>query len=358
MQMRLLAPIRIVMLFRARQKVGPLIAQAAYENLPEEEERAFKHLAEAYPELNDERDAYAALAERVRLPEAELPFDLLPRLNHRLNEESANARVSRWAGVYVMAAAVALLAAGVYFSAMLFESTGVMNDMSAQSVARTLPPQTPLSLAVVDACKLVSASDAGVAADRIRSLIAAHPDDAYVGEAQLILADVEYTYLQRYDLAYAAYDALRAAFPQVFASSPEIGFRYDLLAEAQRENFAPLYALDHAREHPENAFVIYERLICQYPGTTLASAVMDEMRALVVAARATDGTPTMTEALELVRQRCADPVAIAQLDLALGDIYARTLNDSELARAHYMRASTSDHVALVHQAREALTRME
>ncbi len=358
MQMRLLMPVRIVMLYRARHKVGPLIAQAAYENLPEEEERTLNRLVKTYPELKEERDAYAALAERLRLPEAELPFDLLPRLNHRLDEERASTRISRWAGVYVMAAAVALLAAGVYFATMLFAPPGVVNDMNATSVARTLPPQTPLSLAVVDACKLVSASDAGAAADRIRALIAAHPDDAYLGEAQLILADVEYSYLQRYDLAFAAYDRLRVNYPQVFASSPEISFRHDLLAEARRENFAPLYALDRAREHPETAFAIYEHLIAQYPATTLASAAMDEMRALVVASRPAEGAQTMTESLELVRQRCADPVAIAQLDLALGDIYARTLNDSEQARAHYMRATTSEHIALVHQAREALTRME
>lgn len=355
MQTKVIAPLRYVLLQRARYKAGPLMAQAAYESLTEEEEETFKRIARGYPVLIQERADYAALADNVKLAAEELPFDLLPRIESYLDEDAAPARFPRRAQAVVAMAAALLLLAGIYVGVMTFSDSSTMPGIARPVVA--LPadasPRTPLAQAIDRACQNVISGDAAAAVEEIKSLISAHSDDPYVGEAQLILAEAKYVYLQNYQDAYAAYNRLREAYPEVFASSPDSILRYELLSEAQCESFAPLYELDNARKHPENAFKTYERLIAQYPGTTLAAAAMEEMCSLV-------GEPRLAsaEALKHVRERCSDPVVIAQVDLALGDVFAQIHKDKDLAKAHYMRAATSGHVVLTHRAREALTRID
>ncbi|HDP33773.1 MAG TPA: tetratricopeptide repeat protein [Candidatus Hydrogenedentes bacterium] len=355
-----------LLLRRARGKAGVLMAKAVYETLEPDEQAHLDRLCKAYPALDGEREQYAAFARRFQLPSDELPCNLSSRIDAALTASSRETG-QRKATLLAGAAALASLVVASYVGVMLFEDAAAPNGSLARNAVESAAPAAPpmntdeaeLMRVMDSACGLIADSDITNAVTLLEEAVAAHPSSPLAGEALLLLADIEYSYLQRYDRAFDAYSQLRANHPGVFASSVESEMRYGLLAEMRRENYAPLYALDNACARGAGGFAILENLVASYPNTVLASVAVDEMCALVNAAQREAAPPVnMTARLEQVRSRCSNPVAMAQLDLTLGHIYCNTLNDRARAMAHYNRAAASDHVALARQAHEALLRME
>jgi len=344
----------------ARTVGGSLMAKAVYEPLEKEEQSRLDRLCTKYPEMAKEQERFVAFAEKFQLPFEELPFDLTTRI-HALMEEPTEKRHFR-ATAYVTMAAVAVLLASINLA--LFLSDNPAGVIKQEYQAQTPPPapevaspEVKLAAAMSLACGLVADSDVTGGAALLEQAIEDAPDAPFVGEALLLLGDIEYNYLQRYERAYAVYDKLRQEYPEVFATSQEGTARYNLLSEVRREKYGPLYVLDFARTRTADAFPIYEKIVASYPDTALAGAAMDEMCALVKDAHP-GSDMNMVDELELVRARCSNPVAVAQVDLTLGHHYCNALNDRDRARAYYNLAAASDHIALAHEATEALSRMK
>ena len=360
MRTRFRSPLALLHFLRARTIGGSLMAKAVYEPLDKEEQSCLDHLCSKYPELAKEQERFAVFADKFQLPSEELPFDLTTRI-HALMEEPTEKRHFR-ATAYVTIAAVAMLLVSINLVLFLPDNpSGVAEREYQVQIPPPAPevatPEIKLAAAMNQACGLVADSDLTGGAALLEQAIDEAPEAPFVGEALLLLGDIEYNYLQRYERAYAAYDKLRQEYPEVFAASQEGTTRYNLLSEVRPENYGPLYILDFARTRTANAFLIYEKIVASYPDTALANAAMDEMCSLVKGAN--PGVKmNMADELEQVRARCSNPVAVAQVDLTLGHHYCNALNDRDRARAYYNLAAASDHIALAHEATEALSRMK
>lgn len=345
--------------WRARRTAGVLMAKAAYEPLDETESALLEHICKKVPDLAAEKQQYVAFVKNLTLTCEELPFDLSARVDALL-EQPAESRHFH-ATAYATAAAVILLLASV--SLVFMYSNDVATSAAPPQLAKiqpvkaaVVPPDAQLVEAMNRACGVLANQDAASAALLLDQAIQKAPTAPYVGEALLKLADLEYNNLQRYERAYNAYDRLNREYPDILATNEEWSKRYNLLSEAKREKYAPLYVLDFARSSKKDAFPIFEKVITTYPDTKLADAAVEGMRDLLKtempAIAATDA-----DELEQVKSRCSNPIAIAQIDLILGHHYCNNLNDRERAKAYYNLVASCDHVALAHEAAQALSRM-
>ncbi len=355
---------------RAQKTAGPLMAKATYEPLESEERARLNRLCREFPQLDKEQEQFERFAKQFHVAGEQLPIDLSGRINVALSEPLEYRR-QRLVGVYAATLAIALLVAGIYAGVMLIEGSNTdgrqetAQQGSAPATVAPAPqePITPamaamngrLARAMEEACRMVDDSDRIGAATLLEETIADASDASLAGEALLLLADIEYTYLQRYDQALEAFETLRGSHPDIFDSRDESMTRYELLLEAKHEEFAPLHHLDAARDH--GSFQELERLVVQYPGTLLAQVAIEEMGRLVKGPEQ-GGMLNLAEALEEVRAQCSEPVAAAQVNLLLGDHYRGALNDRARAHAAYSRAAASDHIALSHRAHQALSRLE
>jgi len=346
---------RQVRYWRALREAGPLMAQAVYEPLAPEEEARLQTLIEAFPELKQESDGFTRVAQVVRLREDNWTGDLLPVLRQRIAEtEASPARASHVPAYAIAASLTVLIAAGLYAVFMLSGDDGV----SVRRAAAPAPPipETTLVQAKETACDLVAQGETERAADLLERAIYEHPVDAYHAEALLTLADIEYSYLQRYDRAYEAFKRLEQDHRDQFNRNWDHDKRVRLLSAALPDGFAPLRELEAAAksDHPLQG---YEDILVEYPDTLWADEAVTHMARLV--ARNTNADPADTvEVLQRVRNACSQPVARDRIDLEIGNYYCDSLDDLEQARSHYALAASSRHVALAAKAREALARLE
>ena len=138
----------------------------------------------------------------------------------------------------------------------------------------------------------------------------------------------------------------------------------DLSAEAKKVEFASLQAFDVAmrdRAHPFAALEEVAATYAKYQGTeqyALGDLVATEMAAAVAAeAGYSTATPSgRLAAFEGARTKCTSPVALALLDMKIGDAYSGALNDRMAAKEHYERAAKNP--VLEGLAVKALKRLE
>ncbi len=341
------------------------MAKATYESLTRDEQSRLDSIFRECPHLKEEQNKFISFAEIFRVSEDVLPFDLSARIAHRLAQPSPAVLWHRRPGVYAAVIATVLLMVGIYTGVMLTDVHKVSNvhpmatapDVMPLAETGSAPNSGDLSVVLAKAEGFVASGQGDKAAGLLRDAVEQHRDASRMGEALQLLADIEYRQLQQYDRAFVAYDRLYASYPDTFSSRPENEVHYGLLAETKDENYEPLRRLYEASDNTVNGFNTLETLITRYPNTSLASAAVNEMRTLVKGASGSRDL-SIVEKLELVRDRCSDTVAVAQVDLMLGRHYWDDLNDRVCAMEAYTRAAGSDHVVLSHQAHEALSRME
>ncbi len=333
-----------------------LAATQAYEALTPGEQKRWEAYCEAAPQLRREQRELDALRRVVHLPAEELPYDLSATLRARLDEEQPalhrQGRIGAWAAATT---AAALLAVGFYIGVMGFNDSTISlypTDERADNGLLSQGLSDPFAAVYAQARKLKDEGNEAAAAEALHAYCQTHPEDDVPAEVLSFLADLEFCHLQRYQQAYELYDSLRSRHPDAFAANFDGNRRLGLLAEARRENFEPLHALDRARSYPNNSFVLFERLIAQYPNTLLADAAMEDLRALV-----NDGDMGVIESFERALENCSDPIAKSQLNLALGRV-CQARDDRECARLNYLQAAASDHIALATQAQQALMSLE
>lgn len=335
---------------RTRRAEGTLAA-SLYEPLSEEDERLLEEMLREDPAFRRKAGELRALRAVNLLETPEFTGDLLPAVRAGLAEAPAARRSPAFRRA-LAAAAVTVLVAGVYFTAGPLPTAPAPAQEAVESAA-----PSRMAAAVERARASLARRDFSGAQASLTDALAAAPDDPGAGAAQALLADMEYAHLQRYPQAHAAYTRLRERYPDAFTTDPRSIERFNLLDEARAHDYAPLRALDFAREHREEALPQLERVIARYPGTMLAAAAVSQIIHPSGAAAGQDPAAAVL-ALEDARRRCVEPAAVAQLNLALGGLYCDAFHDEEQARDLFLQAASGGSPAVSTQAQAALARLE
>lgn len=327
-----------------------LAAAACYEPLNKEEATRFDDYLEAHPEWRVEFEELQAFSAFIPADPIEFGGDLRPVVREEIRRiQQRGWWIRRIFAPVATACFVGLLA--LY---------GVYSPESAApeeaAVARIEAPASPVAEALTRADAALESREITEAIQVLEAAIAQAPEDPLAGRAQERVAGLYFGELQRYEAAYAAYDLLRRTYPEDWNGNTEAIRRFNVLTETRDRDFEALYALDAAEESAE-PFAAYEQIIARNPNSLMAMEAVNRMRDAVGALEAQDGLLEVA-GLEMVRKHCSDPVAIAQVNLLLGDRYLQQLNDREQARQRYIETASQSNGALASAAQQALARLE
>ena len=333
-------------MFQCRKMRG-LMAAAVYESLEAPEKAALEaHLARC-PACRAESEALQKTAGAIPVAPAPFTGDLLPVLRARLRDETPPRRVLVWRPMLGAAALILVVA----FGGITAYRAG---DLPAVAPVQVMA--TPMESALLEARSLARRDFSG-AREVLVQAIERYPGDSRAGEAQNVLADLEFQHGQRYAQAYQAYDVLRRNYAEAFAANPGNAARFNLLDETRSADFSPLYALDAARNSSGDPLPELEQVVSRHPNSYLAAVAIDAMCEVAGDSPASDGVSRVA-LLEQIRSRCTDPIAVGQITLALGHLYWNELNDSPRAKECFIEAAESGDAVLAQAAREAMARLE
>lgn len=327
-----------------------LIAASAYGELQESERRALERHLASCAACRAQADAFAQLAARIPQTRPELGIDLVRTLRARLAGEEARRTAPGWRWAVASVAAAALVA-GAYF---LINGVPPVAPGTPGPVASE-PPVAPVQRALDQAQSLLAAGNRTGAYDALSVAVAEHATDPRVGEVQLRLAELAFD-SHWYDRADTAYEQLVVRYPDAVDSNPQrdaIRRRRDMLYEGRKDRYALLHELDRARRDPAGAFEIYENVVAQNPNTSAADQAVRELVALV----GTDmpaGPQAVVTAMQSAREKLKNPVAVAKINLEIGMLAWRELDDLDLAQDALQQAAESSDVVLAQRARQSL----
>ena len=305
-----------------KRRLEQLLAAAAYDDMTPEEEAALSKRIARDPSLAEESNALRHFASQLPNDPPAFEGNLLPAVRAQLAIEAVPSASRSWGrlGAYAVATACVLAAFG---GALMLPGNG--NPSNPNPTASNPNGDTPLSLVIAESHTLRNQGDATGAYALLTEALAEHGDDLYAAEVQLALASLAFEELQWYSEAEEAYDAFARDYTTAYLMHPDsatIAFRRNLLAEARASAYEPLYALiDAGSQLPE-----LERILARHPAGFVATQAADQMLASI------PGTASDVEALEQVRERCTDPIALAHLDVELAERYAYDLGDGIRAR--------------------------
>lgn len=333
------------------RRVAPLMAQAVYEPLSLEEEDVKRKIFARYPELASEFEELRVVMASIQLSEEPWEGDLLPAIKAQLKDEPIRQRMSKFS-VLAATAGVLVLIAGLYSIFMLSEG-----PVSVRQDTAPLASESPLALMERIACEKVSSGDTRAAAEMLEQAILAHPEDPHRAAALLTLADIEYTYNQRYEHAFEIFKTLEREHNDVFRRYGQHDKRARLLVAAFSDNFEPLRELENA-SRTGDPIRAYENIIAQYPDKIWSDEAMRLLCRIVADRVLKDRPADVVQVLRYVRDACTHPVAQERLDLEIGNYFCDSLDDADKARHYYLQAAESRNAFLAVKAREALARLE
>lgn len=317
------------------------IAAGLYEPLPQEEQsRLEAHLA-VCGACRETQAELGALVASIPTGEVEMPVDLWTPLSARI----APRKRFHWSLYAAAALLLAVIGANV-----------ARNALPKPEAAAPMAQASPVAQGVALAKNYVADRDFTKALKTLQGTLSAHAKDADAGQAQLALAELEFSHGQRYAEAYEAYAALKSQYPQTFAAAALNADRFDLLSEAKAANFQPLYELDAAKSSAD-PFAQLERIAARPDGTLVAALAVDAMRQIVGGPDSAAGAGRVA-ALEKVRDRCKDPVAAAQIKMALADAHWTQLHDAATARSLYGEVANAPQPLVAQAAKAALAKLE
>ncbi len=317
-----------------------LIAASLYEPLePAEEQRLQAHLASCTT-CAEEHGQLLSLVAAIPNEPAVFTGDLRPILRENLARERRHTAWSFWLGRFLVTTAFLMCSGGFY----LYLTDGTIDkptDVVASHFDQTLS----------DVQALVQSGDTVAARNRLEASLAEVTDSAEKGKLQLEMADLEYGGFARYEMSYNIYKEVRADYPDVWAaSSGATKERFDLLTEARDAQFQPLYDMDAAVAQGEQGIGTLEKIMAKYPGRTLASEALTTMASLVEG----EGLGR----LENLKAHCTNPIAVAQLDIRLGEGYWKEQHDPDRGRALLEGVASGPHEIPAKMANETLARLE
>ena len=341
------------------RKVRGLIAASVYGDLAQGEQVELEgHLASC-PACRAQAAALERMTAAIPIEAPRLAEDLFPAIQRRLRETQAESAARQvwmpWRYAVPAGVCVALL---VFISYVAVNRPALQDLETPSSEVALADELSPVQCALDEADRLAQQHDYTTAYRALKQAVDEYPDDASVAEAQLRRADIAFSVLKWYPEAYDDYEAIADRYPAVFASSAESIHRRDLLAEAREHDYASLHALDAARRDGDNRFAQLEGVIGRYPGTFVASAAAEDMARVVAGMdTAKEGGPERLAAMERARDKCTNAIAKRQLDLEVGHIYDREMNDPAKARECYDQVVKSDNSVLARLARQSLAEL-
>ncbi len=327
------------------------IAASLYEPLPEGDRQALDRHLESCAACRREAEALGRLVAALPRDPVPIPYDLTPVLRARSRTDRPSPR--RW--VLAAGGALAAFLAVGFFAYLYF----VLPEGPSTGTAHAPSPTSPADAVLHEAERLVAAGNYTGAYNALKQFLADHPRDPRAGDAQMRVANLAYSDLRWYDVAEREYRTLIAEYPQAVDAAPEpvrhrITERRNLLDEGRRDNFALLHALDAARSNPAAAFERYESIVARNPHALAADQALREMVALSATEADLDDSGNRLAALEAARERLKNPVAVAKLNLVIGNVAWQELHDLDTAREAYRQASESPEPVLAQLARESL----
>ncbi len=329
-----------------RHRMRKLLAASLYEALPEAEGKKLDAALARDVTLRNERDQLQRLVRAVPRHSPEPEVDVLALVQRRLREADSPARAPRRLALAGAMGGVVLLLAtvGVWYAAFSSQPT----ENATVNVARAA---SPVAQAVETAHKLVYKGQYTPAYRALAAALDATSDDPAAPEAQVMLARIAFENLKWYPEADRAYEKFLRLYPDVYSASPDrklIWERHELLTEAARVNYASLMELDSAEQaRGSDALPRFERVMARYPQTLAAARAAQGSAQVILTEK---GGLTAVEALREARTRCTNPVAVAQLSLEMGHIYANQLQDRVAARTLYEEAAKVPELAQVAEA--------
>ncbi|MFA6241582.1 MAG: tetratricopeptide repeat protein [Candidatus Hydrogenedentales bacterium] len=337
--------------FRKR-RLEAALAASLYDDATPHERDSLESALSRDPVLRNEYDSLRVLRNSIPLDRPELKIDLTPLIRRRLEEVPVHSGGRR------LALALGTVSCVLILAALGWNHSGKSTEPGIQiATSQHTGVPTMLGSLFQETDALVKQGDLATAFQKLSDSLAAHPDDPLAADAQLRLADLAFD-LKRYPEALAATTTLMTRYHSFVAQSPERErhtiARRDLLAEAEAVQFASLYSLDTARRDRANPLGKLEDVIVGYQNSLVAEEAALDMGKLLLAESATlpdTENPRLT-AMTLARDRCSNPVAIALLEIKIGEIYQNDLRDFSSAEAHFMRAAANP--VLTQRAKTAL----
>lgn len=320
------------------------IAASLYEPLPDAER---KHLDAHLAQCGTCRETEAALrtmTQEIPVAAVTAEVDLWPALQAR----TASRRGSfHWS----------LYAAAAVFFVVIGANVARVTISTPQGAAPIAGVSGPVAQALERASSFQQEHDFAGALKTLQTALATHPKDVEAGNAQAMLAELEFGHGQRYAEAYAAYAALKEKYPQAWAANPRNADRFDLLTETKAAKFQPLYDLAAAKSSGTDAFGQLEKIAAKPDSFLIGALAVDAMRELVGGTDTGAGAGKVA-ALQQVRERCTDPVAAAQVKLALADAHWSELHDAATARGLYDEVAQGPQPLAAKAARAALAKLD
>ena len=339
-------------LFWTCWRMRGLLASSAYgENTEAETKRLEKHLA-ACESCRKQADQFQRIAGGFQEKMPVLDTDLAPLLQKRIQHEKMTPVLSgarfrlHWTPLATTTVLAMVIGAAFYFQSHRLVDT-------AQTAHNTI--SSPVQRAMHSAEQLAQKHEYAKAYQVLKTAVEQYPDLPDTALAQRQRAELAFTKLRWYPEAYADYELLATRYYDgAFKNSPESIQRREILAEALALNFASLKALDGALQSQTDTFASLENVIGQYPGTYVASLAAEQLAIQSLSGTDANSPQNRLAAMQQARDRCKNPVAVAQLDMELGHIYARELNDTAKARVLYDTVKQSGNTSLARLADHSL----
>lgn len=318
-----------------------IIATSLYETLDAADHEALHaHLA-GCDLCRQEYESLKALVGAISADPVVFQGDLLPVIREELRRSMPRGWFQGWKR-FALGLSTAVLASSIFIL-----TQGRHVEAPTDSVASYTAEDPTLA----NVRNLVAADRAPAALAMLNDALANESDADRAGLLQLEVADLEFSTFRRYDAAYRAYRIVRDQYADAWTQSPGIvKERYDLLTEAQDANFEPLYQIDTAAKQGESGLPALERIMARYPGRSVARAATETMLAM------TDGEGLV--GLENVRERLSNPVAVAQLDVRLGEGYCAGDLDPAKGKALLRSVADGPYEVPAQMAKNVLARLE
>lgn len=317
------------------------IAASLYESLEPEEGAALEQHLDACPACRRELEDLRAFT--AALPRESFSFqgDLRPVLRAEVARQSRGG----WWGLTYRFGLIAVVAGLAGAVILLAPEPGTPRD-SVASVETN-----PIDRLAEEARGLIASGRSAEAMALLEGAVADAADPQTAGAIHLLIADIEYGDLRRYEESFDRYGIVRNNFQSAWAASPgAIKDRYDILAEAAETDFDPLYKIDTAKNMGAQGMPLLEQTLARHPGRGLARVAVETMVALAQG----EGV----QRLENARAQCSDPLAVAQLDVFLGERYCTEGLDPDRGRALLHAVAGSPLEVPARMANEALAKLE
>ncbi len=349
-------------------KARGLLAASVYDDLTEKELRWLRGHVSGCVRCHARQAEFLALKEDIPVCRPVLDHDLLPALKVRLSEvkrqtapdeQPARRTAPSTAGGWRLAVSGALCALAVGIFALQTAGPVEIGGVSPQSQETSLAGLNEEDAVWTRWEQRLQARDFTGAYQILEEALENEDMPPWAPEARLILADLAYGQLQWYDAAFESYSKVVQNHRYVLEGEERLADvvnRWNMLAEARKNDYASLHALHAATGGASGGFEALEDVVARHPGTFVASEAVRAMARIASEEHAgefEDGGD-MLAALNAAREVAHHPIVKAQVDYEIGQHHLTRDGDTEKARELLLAVSQSDEEALAERARTSL----